>query len=218
MQDALERSATSRETALTRYEMLRGQHPDMFGAGPMPIVDPATSRHAGVVYLDPWIMLIVDAVVLPDGRTGDYTRIRFAAPRGAGVAILPITPRGVLLLRQWRHATQKWHLEIPRGFGEPDVATTDQAIAELHEETGLVADIVPLGSMNPDTGILSFDVDLFAAVVHPGQTPRPENALSAIVEMDEATFERSIADGTITDSFTMAAWLRWRLHREGSAS
>jgi len=218
MQDIREHTATTRETALARYEMLREQHPGMFGQGPMPIMDPTTSRHAGVAYLDPWIMLIVDAVVMPDGRAGDYTRIRYAAPRGAGVAILPITSHGVVLLRQWRHATQSWHLEIPRGFGEPDVATMDQAIAELHEETGLVGDVVPLGSMNPDTGILSFDVDLFAAVVHPGQTPKAENALSTIVELDVATFERSIADGTITDSFTMAAWLRWRLHTEGSAS
>jgi ADP-ribose pyrophosphatase len=211
MQDMDQRSATTRETALTRYAMMREQCPEMFGDGPMPIIDPSTSRHAGVAYVDPWIMLVVDAVRLPDGRTGDYTRLRYAAPRGAGVAVLPVTSTGVVLLRQWRHATQSWHLEIPRGFGEPDVPVIDQAGAELVEETGLTADLAPLGTLHPDTGTLSFEVELFVAMVHPGQAPVPENALSTIMELPFAAFERAMAEGGITDSFTLAAWLRWRL-------
>jgi ADP-ribose pyrophosphatase len=203
-----------RTVALGRYDALRDARPEMFAeAGPVVIVDPASSPHAGVVYADPWIMLIVDAVRLPDGRPGSYTRLQYATGTGEGVAILPVTETGVVLLEHWRHATQRWHLEIPRGYGEPDVASADQAAAELLEETGLLADIEPLGILHPDSGTLSFEVTLHLARVRPGQTPVADEGLASIVEMTFAEFETAIASGRISDSFTIAAWTRYALTR-----
>jgi len=201
-----------RATALGRYRALREARPEMFaGGGPVVIVDPEANPHAGVVYADPWIMLVVDAVRLPDGRPGSYTRLQYATGTREGVAVLPVTATGVVLLKHWRHATQRWHLEIPRGFGEPDVSPADQAAAELLEETGLVADIEPLGMLHPDSGTLSFEVALHLALVRRGQTPAAHEGLASIVEMTFAEFERAIASGDISDSFTIAAWARYAL-------
>lgn len=199
----------ARETALSRYDMLRARSPAMFEDGPMPIVDPRRSRHAGVAYLDPWIMLVVDAVAFPDGRIGEYTRLRYADDRGNGVAVLPVTDDGVVLLRNWRHATRSWHLEIPRGFGEPDAQPVQQARQELLEETALDGRLVPLGTVHPDTGVLSFAVDLYAAVVGDASTARAEDGLSDIVRLTTDQMEDAVMDGRITDGFTLAAWLRW---------
>ena len=212
--DTADRTATSREQALSRYLSLKAMRPDMFdGAGPITIVDPETSPHSGIVYADPWMMLIVDAVTLPDGRPGCYTRVQYATGAREGVAVLPVTGTGVVLLRHWRHATQSWHLEIPRGFGEPDVSSDMQAAAELREELGLEASIEPLGMMHPDTGTLSFEVSLHLAHVHGGQTPHAGEGIADAVELTTAEFEAAIADGTITDSFTICAWMRYRLRR-----
>lgn len=201
-----------REIALGRYRALRNARPEMFaGDGPLSIVGPEASPHAGVVYSDPWIMLVVDAVRLPDGRPGTYTRLQYAAGKGEGVAILPVTAAGVVLLKHWRHATQRWHLEIPRGFGETDIPSCDQAAAELLEETGLTADIEPLGIVHPDSGTLSFDVSLHLARVRPGQTPLAREGLASVVEMTFDEFEDAIASGRITDSFTISAWTRYSL-------
>lgn len=182
------------------------------GDGPIAIVDPDHHAGAGVIHADPWIMLILDTVRMPDGRLGGYTRIQYANGR-EGVAILPITKTGVVLLRHWRHATQRWHLEIPRGFGETDVDSVRQAATELLEETGLTADIEPLGRMTPDTGLLSFEVSLHVAHVHAGQTPSSDEGLAQTVEMTFDAFENAIASDVITDSFTLAAWMRYELRR-----
>jgi ADP-ribose pyrophosphatase len=194
--------------------MLQQARPDMFaGDGPIRIVDPVESPHAGVVYADPWLMLVVDAVRLPDGRPGSYTRVQYATGAREAVAVLPVTDTGVVLLRHWRHATQRWHLEIPRGFGEPDVPPALQAAAELREETGLEADIEPLGMLNPDSGTLSFEVSLHLARVRPGQVPVAREGLATLQEMTFAQFEDAIASGDIADSFTISAWMRHVLRR-----
>jgi len=183
------------------------------GTGPVAIVDPETDPHAGVVYADPWTMLVVDAVRFPDGRPGTYTRLQYATGTREGVAVLPITDTGVVLLNHWRHATQRWHLEIPRGFGEPDVASQRQAAVELLEETGLEADVEPMGIMHPDTGSLSFDVSLHLARIRQGQTASAREGLATLVELTFEEFEDAIASGRITDSFTMCAWMRHILLR-----
>lgn len=207
-----------RDLALRRYRNLQAARPDMFGGdGPIRIVDPEENPHAGVVYADPWTMLVVDAVRQPDGRPGSYVRIQFANGEREGVAVLPITPTGVVLLNHWRHATQQWHLEIPRGFGEPDVSSIGQAQAELWEETSLTAEIEPLGRMTPDTGLLAFQVALHVAYVHPGQTPAANEGLAHIVEMTFDEFEDAVIDGVITDSFTLCAWTRYEMLRRRSA-
>lgn len=216
--DGIDREAegrvAGREVALGRYRSLRIERPEMFsGDGPISIIDPEESPHAGVVYADPWMMLIVDAVRFPDGRPGSYTRLQYATGAREGVAVLPITETGVVLLRHWRHATQSWHLEIPRGFGEPGVSSDRQAAAELLEEVGLLADIEPLGRIHPDTGALSFEVALHLAHVHPGQIPAAREGIATVVEMTFSEFEDAIAGGRITDSFAMSTWLRYLLLR-----
>lgn len=211
------RGIQQRAAALGRYEALKVSRPEMFaGEGPIAIADPTSDPHAGVVYVDPWIMLVVDAVTMPDGRPGTYTRVHYASA-GRGVAVLPVMGDQVVLLRHWRHATRSWHLEIPRGFGEDDATDAQQAAAELLQETGLTADITMLGTMRPDTGALGFEVALAVAHVQQGQTPIAAEGLAEIVTMGVDAFEDAIADGMVDDGFTIAAWARWSLSRKRAA-
>ncbi len=73
-----------RETAVSRCGMLRARIPAKFEDGPMPIVVPRRSRHTGVAYLDPRSMLTFDAVAFPDGRIGEYMRLRHAMIAATG--------------------------------------------------------------------------------------------------------------------------------------
>ena len=77
---------------------------------------PAGWATVGVMFEDRYFLLLRDAVRFPDGSLGTYIRIGSRNPDSAGVAILPLLEEKVVLVRHYRHATQSWHLEIPRGF------------------------------------------------------------------------------------------------------
>jgi len=100
---------------------------------------PTAWAKTGVVYEDPYIILVRDAVRRPDGSLGSYCRT-LPASGAAGAAVLPMLDGKIVLLCHFRHATRTQHLEIPRGFGEPGVSAADQARAELREEIQAEAD------------------------------------------------------------------------------
>ncbi|WEV26700.1 NUDIX hydrolase [Streptomyces sp. 71268] len=169
---------------MNRYDRLRAERPDLFVNSPdgidlllSPEAVEAARRGAGaapdapvgVVYEDSYVTVVRDAVRFPDGTHGLYLRVlpRVADP---GVVVLPILPTGrVVLVEHYRHATRAWHWEVPRGMGEPGATGADSAARELREEIGARAtELVPLGDVHPDTGLLGSRVELFAArIPHP---------------------------------------------------
>jgi len=112
----------------------------------------------------PWLSVYLDE--LEGGPGGTFVRIVESDGR-PGVAVLPL--RGNQIGRVWvfRPAVSDWCLEIPRGFGESH-DPRDDAARELAEETGVrvaPADLVPLGRMQANTGLLASPVHLFLALV-----------------------------------------------------
>ena len=69
------------------------------------------------VYTGRIVSLDIDTVRLPDGSTGEFEMLRH--PGAAAVVPFLDDPRGadprVALLRQFRHATDGYHWEIPAG-------------------------------------------------------------------------------------------------------
>lgn len=195
-----------------RYQRLREDRPDLFAAdGPVRLDPREPGDGEGVPYDSPWFMVVADPVILPDGRPGSYRRIVHAAS-GTPVAVLPVTADGrIVLIDHWRHATRRSHLEIPRGFGEDGVAAVDQAAAELREELCLEGRLEPLGTLHPDTGLMSAEVALFAAHVPGDAVPTHSEGHGAVVILTDAEFRRAVLDGTVTDPFAIAAWTRLRL-------
>ena len=87
------------------------------------------------------ISLDVDTVQFPDGSTGELEMIRH--PGAAAVVPLLDDPKAadprILLLRQFRHATEGSIWEIPAGRLEPGETPEVCARRELAEETGMRA-------------------------------------------------------------------------------
>src|SRR5215475_759009 len=110
----------------------------------------------GLVFEDKYVRVLRDAVEFPDGNRGTSSRILSKGGEVTGVAVLPILDDQMLLIRHFRHATRKWHYEIPRGFVDSDESAEQAAARELLEEIGAVAeDLSHLGGMYTDTGQLS---------------------------------------------------------------
>ncbi len=79
----------------------------------------------------------IDTIKLPNGNIAQWD---FVKHNGAA-AILPVREDGkILMVRQYRHAIDKYTIEIPAGGINPGEDPYEAALRELEEETGYHAD------------------------------------------------------------------------------
>jgi len=156
-----------------------------------------------------WVQIYVD----PDPAGGPgFIRIeeRFGAP---GVGVLPISRDGVGLISVYRRTIGISVLEIPRGFGGEGTGPRSDAVRELWEETGLTVaeeDLVDLGEVHPNSGLLAAKVCLFAAnISDPKQAEVHDlDEIETFRWISTADLKGMIADNVLKDSFTIAAIFR----------
>ncbi|MFB0615730.1 NUDIX hydrolase [Streptomyces sp. AGS-58] len=169
---------------------------------------------AGVVSAGRYLWYLRDPVRFPDGRLGLYDRIMPPPGASAGVVVLPLAgPEAkVVLIEHHRHATRDRHWEVVRGFGDPGATPEQNVTRELREEIlATPTAVFPLGELHPDTGLLGHKVALYAARVDGvGEVERGE-AIRRAITVTAAEAEEMVADGRITDGFTVAALYRARL-------
>lgn len=166
-------------------------------------IETKTSRQVGVVAEDKYWIWINDAVKFPNGSEGVYGRIlwRQALKGTVGVAVMPILPDGrIVLNRNFRHATRSWEYELPRGCVNANETIYAAAAREVKEETGMILDeLVLLGFMNPDSGMTSSVVPVFAAKVVRQENASPEDseAIAAIEAFSLDEIKNGYIDGRI---------------------
>ncbi|MEV6955605.1 NUDIX hydrolase [Streptomyces sp. NPDC051183] len=197
------------------YERLRAQRPELFRNDPEGIeilTDPgAVAAAGGVLYQDRYLTLLRDPVRFPDGREGTYLRA-LSATAEPGSVVLPLLDGRVVLIEHYRHAPRSWQWEIPRGAGTRGLTGERNAVKELHEEVGAEAlELIPLGVVHPDSGMIGDSVRLFAARIDSVGALATGEGIRGTRVVTFAEAEAMAADGRITDAFTMVALLRARL-------
>jgi ADP-ribose pyrophosphatase len=162
----------------------------------------------GVLAVDPYLIVMRDAVRFADGSYGLYNRVM--VPRGA--AILPVLGSSIALLHRFRHGTRGWHLEAPRGVFSGVGTLSDQARRELLEEMGSTpSELIQLGGLHSTTGCLDEELQLYLARIDTVGRPDKHEAIESIQVLPIPAVERLIAEGEITDGPTLALFLRARL-------
>lgn len=135
----------------------------------MSVEEAMESSRIGIVAEDGYWIWQRDAVLFPSGAGGTYNRLiwKSGITGPVGVAVLPILQDGRFVLNvNFRHATRSWELEVPRGMRMEEESAEEAARRELKEETGLeVGEVIALGEMAPDSGVLSTVAPLFAGTV-----------------------------------------------------
>ncbi|MBR3131399.1 NUDIX hydrolase [Candidatus Saccharibacteria bacterium] len=206
-----------------KYLKLAKERPDLFTSEGLEVIldeetikkyEEETGREIGIVYESKWRYLLVDLVRCSTGKLFAYERV--VPTKTGGVAVLPVYHGSIVLIREYRHPIQKWCLEIPRGFGTPGASALQNAAKELYEETGIEeCKLVHLGQLNTDTGLTSDQVDLFLADVKElsiSLTGKEETeAISHIQIIPFEKVQQMIADGEITDGFTLSALGIWQV-------
>jgi ADP-ribose pyrophosphatase len=124
-----------------------------------------------------------------------------------GVAILPRYQGKIVLEQHYRHGPRIWMTEVPRGFGEAGYSAEENAQRELMEEIGAtVAHLELLGKVRPNASSIGGYDCLFFAELSAVGTPDAGEAIAQIILVPLEEFHQMIADGAITDGFTLSAY------------
>jgi ADP-ribose pyrophosphatase len=168
----------------------------------------------GVVFDDPYFFIVRDLVQFPNGRLNGYCRVLSNAylSGGQGVVVLPEYKGKVMLLHQYRHPTRQWHYEVPRGYGELNTPSVENARNEVKDETGgIITTLVNLGDFHNNTGFEGSAVSLFYAKLSSVGNPNKDEGIESFVWLTVSELEEWITSGKITDGFTIAAYTRAKL-------
>src|SRR3954469_13337887 len=88
------------------------------------------------VYKDPWLELVRDEVIRPDGKPGSHT-IVYIKP---GVSVLALDADGTACLtREFHYGVGRVTLEVVSGGIDESESPEDAAKRELKEELGITA-------------------------------------------------------------------------------
>lgn len=177
--------------------------------------NPQVWSDIGLVFDDPSILILRDLVEFPGGYRNGYIRIynrAYLEGGAAGVVVLPEKDGKLLLFQHYRHATRMRHWEIPRGFGKPGIDAKTQAINEVREEiNGDVAELFELGIVYNNTGLEGNPINLFLARMASVGEMEIQEGIENPIWVSVSELEKMIADGKITDGFTIAAYTRAKL-------
>ena len=159
------------------------------------------------VYRGRILDLNLDTVQLPNGEAVDLEIIRH---RGAA-AVVPVDADGsVWLVRQFRHATDGYLLEVPAGKLDRDEAPETCAAREVEEEVGRRAGrLEPLGFIWTTPGFTDERIWLYLArdLTETRQALERDEWLTVErLPLEEAL--RLAEEGTITDAKSVCALVR----------
>jgi ADP-ribose pyrophosphatase len=209
----------------SKYFGFMKAHPELFnGSSPLNIVqdEEEISRYEnahqiGVLSEDDYFIILRDLVRFPRKRQPYLRAINSRQLEGQnGAAVLPVYCGKIALVKIWRHGTQDFHLEIPRGFGEKGQTPEETAHKEVKEEISIEpSDMQPLGSMHTDTGMTDTCVYLFFAELPTEEAhPQSSEGIIDVKWLSFADFEKYVINGQITDSFSIAAYTLAKLQKK----
>ena len=162
--------------------------------------------HSGKV-----VTMDVDTVRFPNGTTGELEIVRH--PGAAAVVPILSDPSGpdpaVLLIHQYRYATNGSLFEIPAGRLDAGEQPIDCARRELLEETGVTAGrLEPLTTIWTTPGFTDERIHLFwAADLKSGAPAREEDEFIEVVSKPLSQVITLIKNGGISDAKTVVGIL-----------
>ena len=133
------------------------------------------------------------------------------------VNVVPVTREGrVVLIKQWRHGSQDWAVEIPGGLVDPGETPAQAAARELAEETGYSApELTFLGKVNPNPALFDNDCYTYLAL-DASQEAEPQPEAGEVIEVFTVEPEQlpaMVASGEVDHCIVIAALTFFWLHQ-----
>jgi 8-oxo-dGTP pyrophosphatase MutT (NUDIX family) len=146
-----------------------------------------------------------DRVRLANGREVTLEVVRHPP----SVVLIPVPDPGrIMMVRQYRHAVNRWLWELPAGSVDPGESPEQAARRECHEEIGLMPEtLVRLGALLPTPGycdeeMIFYRVSGLHTPDQPAEADEDEDIEVGTFELREA--RAMIRRGEILDMKTIA--------------
>jgi ADP-ribose pyrophosphatase len=139
----------------------------------------------------------------------------------AGVAVLPVKDGEFGLIRVFRHPIGRWSWEVVKGHVEQGEDAGSAALRELQEEAGFpaaLADLVDLGAVSPEAGVIKARTRLFAVAVTEknGKAADGELGHGEMVFYSRAEIDDLIARAQIEDASTLVILFKYMFNQNHS--
>ena len=148
-----------------------------------------------------------------DDREHDFFRVR----NDDWVQIVPVTSNEELVMvRQFRHGSQSFVLEVPGGLVDPGEAPSQAAARECLEETGYqTGELLGIGAVNPNPAIHTSRLHSFYApdVVPAGAVQETSTEQTEVVLIPVSDVEDLLRAGKIDHALVVATLWRFLADR-----
>lgn len=168
-------------------------------------MDKYSTCRSELISENPYWKYLADDYILPNFRTGKYY---YVDSPGSVLVVPKIGADEFVMVRQYRYLSRKISLEFPGGGMIAGTSPEENAIRELCEETGCVAaSMRKIGEFNPCVGLTNEICNVFfAEISEQKQTKFDESEEIEIVRLHSGQIDEMIADGTVCNGMTIAAW------------
>src|SRR3989344_6530854 len=168
---------------------------------------PWTILSSKTIYRNPWITVVEDKVIRPDGKKGIFGTVTMKE----GISALPLDKDNyVYLTREYKYAVSRVILEAVSGGFEKGEDKLKSAKRELSEEMGIVAKKwAYLGFVDPFTNAILSPNHLYLAQGLTFEKSHPEGTEKIeILKMPFDEAYQMVMDSKITHSATVALILK----------
>lgn len=158
------------------------------------------------VLYTPWLSVYKNNYRLPNGtEIDDYYVIK----RSDFVLVVPVISNKLILVRQYRPATDQFYLALPAGYLHENESPEMAAQRELEEETGATANSGKLiGELHPLSGYIQSKAFVVLCDIQIWDKAHSDEVeISEVVELDWATTLEMIMNGRINEMQAVAAIL-----------
>jgi ADP-ribose pyrophosphatase len=123
-------------------------------------------------YQNPWMEVVEDEVIRPDGKGGIFGTVRIKD----GISVLALDDEGYAYLTdEFHYALGRHSIEVVSGGIESHETPVEAAKRELQEELGIIAEHwTHLGNVHPFTTTVNSNAILFLAEKLTFTKPKPE--------------------------------------------
>jgi 8-oxo-dGTP pyrophosphatase MutT (NUDIX family) len=167
----------------------------------------------GVVFENNYFSLVVDLIENSSGRRYTYARI-VSRNEYNGVVIIPILKGKIVFLKQFRHGTREYEIELPRGFSEKSKTIQDNAESEIYEELGVsTTRMEHLGSVINDTGLSGGLVHIFMCEIENIGKLSADEGIKETMQLSLLETEDLIKENRIRDCFTLSAIYKLKISK-----
>ena len=180
--------------------------------------NPWKTLRSELKFENPWIRVVWNDVINPNGGQGEYTVVHF---KNRAVAVVPVDEQQhTWLVGQYRYATDSYEWEVPAGGAREGEDTLECARRELLEETGLKAELWKLisdgvqlsNSVTDERAFTYLAQGLTQSQADPDET---ESLRLRRLPLEDAV--KMAIEGEIKDAFSVVSLLRLHLLMQNGA-